>query len=176
MIPTRSAPRVGFIGKSGVGKTTGLKTCIYSWLDEVPNVRFLAWDHTVEWGEPHENLHVFRSHEWELEEVCEIALELGDCTVCADEIDSAVNVREGLKKGTAIHAVINYGRHHRVGLAWCARRANDVPRALTANTNHLFVFQTDEPTDLEWLKKKAGIAVAERASLLTPGDWFYQKC
>lgn len=173
----RNAPRVAWIGKSGVGKTTGLKTCVYSWLDEFGDVtRFLAWDHTIEWGESHENLHIYRSNEWELEEVCEIALELGDCTVVADEIDQAVNVHEGLKKGSAIHAIVNYGRHHRVGLIWAARRCPEVPRGLTANTGHLFVYRTDEPTDLEWLKKKAGSAVADRAAQLEPGDWFYHRC
>jgi ABC-type phosphonate transport system ATPase subunit len=174
---SRLAPRVGVIGKSGVGKTTLLKTIVLDWLREVPNVRFLAWDHTLEWETGlHPNLHVFRSEEFELSEVCEAALDFAPCTVVADELDAAANVFERLKKGMPLHTVTNYGRHRNVGLLWAVRRCMEIPRGITANTNHLFILQTDEPTDLDWLKKKAGQAVADRASELQPGDWFYKRC
>lgn len=150
-----------------------MKVIVYSWLDEVPNVRFLVWDHTLEWGEPHANLHVFPSSEYTLEEVCAIALELGDCVVVADEIDQETDSKAGLKRGTSIHTVINYGRHHNVALLWGCRRTADIPRALTANTNKLFVLLTHEPGDLDWLEAKTGDEhVVERAASQAQGDWF----
>lgn len=171
--PGRRAPRVGVIGSSGSGKTTLMKSIVYSWLDEVPNARFLVWDPTIEWGERHENLHVFPSHKFTLAEVCSIALELEDCTVVADEIDQECDSKAGLLRGDPIHTIVNYGRHHNVGLLWGARRAADVPRGLTANTGKLFVLLTSEPSDIEWLDKKTGRdGTASRAQDLEPGEWF----
>lgn len=174
---SRLAPRVGVIGKSGVGKTTLLKTIVLKWLSEVPNVRFLAWDHTLEWQKGmHPNLHVFRSSDFELSEVCEAALEFAPCTVVSDEIDAAASCFEKLKRGTPLHSVTNYGRHCDTGLLWAVRRCPEIPRGITANTNHLFILQTDEPCDLEWLQKKTDKETAEKARHLQPGDWFYRKC
>lgn len=160
---------------SGQGKTTLTKTIAIEWLLEVPNVKFLAWDHTIEWGFSHPNLHVFPSSEYALEEVCEIALELGDCNVIADEIDQEVSVHEGLVRDTPLHSIVNYGRHYNVGLLWCARRCPDVPRGLTANTNHWFVLHTDEPSDQKYIKGKLGPQAVKDSLALAPGHWFYRK-
>jgi hypothetical protein len=149
-----------------------MKAIIYAWLEEVPDFRALVWDHTIEWGEPHERLHVFSSIDYTLEEVCAIALELGDCTVVADEIDLETSSKAGLLRGTAIHSVFNYGRHHNVATLWGCRRCADIPRGLTANTNKLFVLLTHEPGDLDWLEDKTGDAeLVAHASSLEVGEW-----
>lgn len=160
------------IGSSGSGKTTLMKALVYSWLDEVPNVRFLVWDHTIEWGEKHPNLHVFPSVDFTLEDVCAVGLELGDCVVVADEIDLETSSKAGLQRGSAIHSVFNYGRHHNVATVWGCRRTLDIPRGLTANTNQLFVLLTHEPSDLDWLRlKTADEDLVRRAASLPQGEW-----
>lgn len=154
-----------------------MKTIVYDWLDATDDVRFLVWDHTIEWGERHANLEVFPSHEWSLEEVIEVALELGDCNVVGDEVDVECDSKQGLLRGSPIHTIANYGRHHNVGFLWGCRRANDIPRGLTANTNHLFLLQTDEPGDLDWIERRTrSKEVRNRAASLSPGDWFYVRC
>lgn len=161
------------IGSSGSGKTTLIKDIVYSWLDEVPNVRFVVWDYSMEWGEPHPNLHRLDAREVTLEDAAGIALELGDCTLVADELDAECDSSRRLQRGENVHAIVNYGRHANVGLLWGVRSCMDIPRGLTRNTNVLFVLLTHEPSDLDWLDKKTGRdGTAARAQQLQPGEWF----
>lgn len=170
----RRAPRVGFVGKSGSGKTTALQSCVRGWAKSHPgNITFLVWDHTGEWAREGPfslpEIIVFPSHSHTLEEVCALALETGACTVVADEIDHEVNSHSGLVRGTAIHSVVNYGRHHDVALIWAARRLYDVPRGVTANTGTFFLFSTTEPRDIALLSNLVGSGVAETVKRLPPG-------
>ena len=159
----RRAPVVGWIGRRGSGKTDSLRSCVWAWLREFPRqVRFLIWDHTDEWGfvEGNPDAFVFSSRTTTLEEVCQMAIELEDVTVVADEVDHEVDSHSGLIRGSALHTVVNYGRHHGVGMAWACRRLAMTPHGILAASSCLFLFNQHDPHDLRITRRHVGEALA----------------
>ena len=58
--------------------------------------------------------------------------------------------------------IINAGRHEGIRVWGIARRANKVPRDLTANASRIVIFGTNEPADLKYAKEYIGDAWAEK--------------
>lgn len=169
------APRVGFFGASRSGKTTLLKSCVYQWLDAYSDVRFIVYDHTLEWNEKHDRLFVFPSYGAEIDEVAEIALKMGDVTFVVDELDAHFSSQGGFPRGTPLHAIFNHGRHYNVGAMICARRTLRVPRDATANLSDCFALHCHEPNDIVYMRSILGTERANKLPSLSRGQFIYQK-
>jgi hypothetical protein len=94
--------------------------------------------------------------------VLDFCFELGEVTLVCEEVDkilcSAYFINDGLSK------LINYGRHRKVDLICCARRAGDVHMQLRAGVDEIITFNQKEPRDLKYLEER-GFNADEVASL-----------
>lgn len=87
-------------------------------------------------------------------------------TILVDEVDmycSPHSVPMGLDW------LCRYGRHAGVSMVCCSRRPAEMPRILTSQASHLYVFRTSEPTDVAHIRAATGGDV----SCLSLGDYEY---
>ncbi len=95
--------------------------------------------------------------------VCDAVFEIGNLILALEEIPhyaSASAMPEGLD------ALARMGRHRRVDLIYTGQRFAELPRRLTATTDHFVLFGQREPRDLQALAERVGREVAERVERL----------
>lgn len=61
--------------------------------------------------------------------------------------------------------ILRFGRHNRIGLMMTAQRPVDVNRDVTAQCNHLFIFQQHEPNDIKYFSGLIGKETDKLANL-----------
>ena len=94
---------------------------------------------------------------------CRAAWSVGDVLVVVDEIDgvtSAVSVPQEFAK------LVRYGRHRNIEIITAARRAHDIPRILTSQTDYFCSFNQSEPNDKQYISKAVSVEYAEAVSRL----------
>ncbi|MBI4360326.1 ATP-binding protein [Candidatus Micrarchaeota archaeon] len=89
-----------------------------------------------------------RSQE-EFEDVAALVYKAGGFFLFVDEADQVMPSR---KIGPRAKEFIDLGRHRNVGMFCVTRRIADLDKAPVAQVNHLFVFRTIMPQDLEYLR------------------------
>ena len=78
--------------------------------------------------------------------------ELGDVTIVAEEVDKVLCSPNWMDEN--LYNIINYGRHRRIDLFCCARRAGDVHRTLRAASDEIVTFNQKESRDLDYLEER----------------------
>jgi hypothetical protein len=155
-------------GRKGCGKSTLLRVLVRYHLETHPDVRFVVWDRTAEWVSQ-DRVEVLPANECEGEEAAEYALSRSPCTLVMDEVDLvAPNHLGGLKAGTAMHAIVHYGRHEQVAMLCAARRSANVHIDVRALADVIFFFRHIEPNDLGWIGDVCGVSWAEAVRRLPP--------
>ena len=74
---------------------------------------------------------------------------LHDCWIVIDETSmyaSPTSVPDEISR------LVRFGRHRRLSLVFIARRASEIPRDITANSDLLITFRQHEPRDIQYLK------------------------
>lgn len=163
------------LGKKGHGKTS-MTVALTD-----PLKRLIIFDYNQEYQKglivtsPHQLIHfaklnrngffrlIYRPAPWlevekHFEYFSEIAFALTDFTVVVEEVDlvsRAGSMPRGLKQ------LINYGRHRAINLMALSRRANMVPRDLTANADVIISFNQHEPRDIKYISDYAGEMAGE---------------
>jgi hypothetical protein len=94
-------------------------------------------------------------------EVGVLAYERGGLLLCIDEIgmlteQSKFKVDNPNGADPILEAIVHYGRHRKIDLICTAQRPTDVARDYTALCSEIRCFQTDEPLDLTYLRKRVG--------------------
>lgn len=153
------------VGRKGSGKTELAKYLTQN------EHRLIVWDflgqfecndicnHTakIEYAIKHSSFNIaVRLPEHYFPSICQWIKQIGNCTFLIDEIDMVSSPSEVPPE---LNYLIQYGRHcvgekdtgHGVDLIATARRAAEIPRAFTANSDDIFVYQTHEPRDLTYL-------------------------
>lgn len=80
-----------------------------------------------------------------------------------DEVDV---FGDSLHEDPALALVANYGRHFGISLIFAARRPRAVPRTLTSQADELWLYQTTEPVDIDYLRAFIGREAAARLPIL----------
>ena len=80
-------------------------------------------------------------------------------TVVIDEVDRYKESRE-------LKDMIHYSRHFDINIIVNTRRYADVPRLLTSQADHLYIFQTNEPRDLDYIRSFCGRHFADKTQNL----------
>lgn len=76
-----------------------------------------------------------------------ILWELHGGTLVLDEVDSIT-----YQKGSCFDQLIRYGRNRNVNIITGCRRPAELSRNITAGANKIYVFQTQEPRDIDYFK------------------------
>lgn len=95
--------------------------------------------------------------------VSDAVFEIGNVALALEEIPhycTASSMPEGLD------ALARMGRHRRVDLIYTGQRFAELPRRLTATTDHFVLFGQREPRDLDALAERVGRGVAEQVERL----------
>ena len=69
-------------------------------------------------------------------------------TLVLDEVDSI-----SYSKGSCFDQLIRYGRNKGINLITGCRRPAEISRNITAGANKIYIFQTQEPRDVEYFEK-----------------------
>lgn len=86
-----------------------------------------------------------------------VAIQLGRCISVVDELPDAL---EGGDPGSSFAWVTRMGRMRAIRFLYSFQRANEVPRMCTANASDWFLFQTNEPLDLNYIKQSISAEAA----------------
>ncbi len=154
-------------GRKRSGKSTLLRTLVNYHLDRHDDVRFVVWDRTVEWV-PRDRVTVLPANQFTGEQAARYALDNAPCTLVVDEIDLIAPSPAGLKAGSALHAIVHYGRHENVALLCAARRSANVHIDIRALADTIFFFRHTEPADLDWIDRLCGQEWAENVRSIPP--------
>lgn len=71
-------------------------------------------------------------------------------TLVLDEVDAVSTSKDA---APVFDQVIRYGRNRGVSLLTGCRRPAEIDRNITAGANRLYIFQTQEPRDIEYFRK-----------------------
>lgn len=91
--------------------------------------------------------------EAEIDEICELLFELGNVTFLVEEIDCYCTA---YKIPPAFAHIIQRGRHKNITLIGVTQRPFGVHRLLTSQAKEIYVFNTNEPRDREYLRTLLG--------------------
>lgn len=89
----------------------------------------------------------------ELEWSAYLAIALGNCVYVADELPDAL---EDGEPGESFKWVIRMGRKRNIRFICTFQRPAEIPRMVTAQASDMYFFQTNEPNDLEYVRKSCG--------------------
>lgn len=106
----------------------------------------------------------------EIEKIAELVYMLGDVTFVVEEIDcycTAYQISE------AFAHVIQRGRHKNITLIGITQRPYGIHRLLTSQAKEIYIFNTNEPRDREYLKSLLGQEIEQKLDSLK--QWEYVK-
>ncbi len=150
-------------GKKGSGKTNlmfnqmaraGGKIVYFSPVQDVPFDFNAVWEIESIPGymakqKPGQILHIKNVHLDAFDLVCCQAVIHKQFSIFIDEADHYI-------KSSELSDLIDYGRHSANNVYGNTRRYTDIPRKLTANSDIINIFRTNEPRDLQYLREFCG--------------------
>lgn len=80
--------------------------------------------------------------------ICDAAWVKGNCTLVIDEVDMI-----SYSGCRGFDYVVRYGRNRGIHLLLASRRPAEISRNITAGANAIYIFQTQEPRDIEYYSK-----------------------
>jgi len=99
----------------------------------------------------------------EIERIAELVYACGNVTFFVEEIDcycSAYSISD------AFAAIVQRGRHKNIQLVGVTQRPFGIHRLLTSQAKEIYVFNTNEPRDRDYLKSLLGVGVEEKLDKL----------
>lgn len=171
---------VGIVGRKGSGKSTALRKLVSS----AP--RLILWDplgehkfcpnrlktieqlkQFFEWTRGRESFAARFIAESDLAEAfngfAEVVYRRG-WLVCGVEEVPMISQPNWLPPG--FDKLCRLGRHRAISIVWTAQRMSEVARRLTSATDRFFLFRHTEPVDIDAIRKRCGIEVADKVSRL----------
>jgi len=99
----------------------------------------------------------------EFDWIAELIYELGDVTLLVEEIDAFASPYQVSREFAQL---LQRGRHKNIELIGVTQRPFGIPRLLTSQAKQIYVFNTNEPRDLEYLRSLLGTAAEEKIKTL----------
>lgn len=91
--------------------------------------------------------------EVEIDDICDLIYSLGDVTLLVEEIDcycSAFKISHNFAQ------IVQRGRHRNITLIGVTQRPYGIHRLLTSQAKEIYIFNTNEPRDREYLRTLLG--------------------
>jgi len=99
----------------------------------------------------------------EIDDIAELVFLLGNMTFLVEEVDCYCT---SYQISDAFAHIIQRGRHKDITLIGVTQRPYGIHRLLTSQAKELYVFSTNEPRDIDYLKTLLGAEVEEKLKSL----------
>lgn len=99
----------------------------------------------------------------EIGRICELVYELGNLTFLVEEIDCYCSA---FKISDEFAAIVQRGRHKNIALIGITQRPYGIHRLLTSQAKEIYVFNTNEPRDREYLRTLLGQEIEPKLDAL----------
>lgn len=106
----------------------------------------------------------------EIDRVCDLVYDLGNCCFVVEEIDCYCSSNQISDKFAAI---IQRGRHKNITLIGVTQRPYGINRLLTAMAKEVYVFNTNEPRDREYLRTLLGQEIEPKLDALKQYEYVH---
>ena len=108
--------------------------------------------------------------EQEIDEIAELVFALGDMTFLVEEVDcycTSYNISD------AFAHIIQRGRHKNITLIGVTQRPFGIHRLLTSQAKEIYVFGTNEPRDIDYLKILLGNEIEKKLKQLKQFEYVH---
>ena len=166
-------------GKRGSGKSylanklieNTKQLLIYDTLCEYTNGVVFDTEHREDflrfWGEryrrPYRLIYQPLNPDQEIEEIAELVFAIGNITFLVEEIDCYCS---SFQIDPSFAHIVQRGRHKNITLIGVTQRPYGINRLLTSQAKEIFIFNTNEPRDREYLKNLLGQDVESKLDQL----------
>lgn len=106
----------------------------------------------------------------EVEQIGELVYSLGDCSFLCEEIDCVCSTN---KISDNFAAIIQRGRHKNITLIGITQRPFGINRLLTSQAKEIYVFNSNEPRDREYLRILLGQDIDSKLDSLKQFEYVY---
>lgn len=106
----------------------------------------------------------------EVEWICNLVFCLGDCCFLVEEIDcycTAYQISDNFA------AIIQRGRHKNITLIGITQRPYGIHRLLTSQAKEIYIFNTNEPRDREYLRTLLGKEIEPKLDALNQFEYVH---
>ncbi len=101
--------------------------------------------------------------ESEIDEICDLIFVLGNVTFLVEEIDCYCSA---YKISPTFAQIIQRGRHKNITLIGITQRPYGIHRLLTSQAKEIYIFNTNEPRDREYLRTLLGQEIEPKLDAL----------
>jgi len=108
----------------------------------------------------------------EIEQICELVYMLGNCCFLVEEIEcycSAYQISDNFAK------IVQLGRHKNITLIGISQRPYGIHRLLTSQAKEIYIFNTNEPRDREYLRTLLGQEIEPKLDALKQYEYVHWK-
>jgi len=106
----------------------------------------------------------------EIEKIGELVYNLGQCCFLIEEVDCYCS-SQSISDNFA--AIIQRGRHKHIRLIGITQRPYGIHRLLTSQAKEIFIFNTNEPRDREFLRILLGQEIDSKLDTLKPFEYVH---
>jgi len=106
----------------------------------------------------------------EIDKICELVYILGNCCFLVEEIDCYCSSH---RISDQFAAIIQRGRHKNITLIGVTQRPYGVNLLLTSQAKEIYVFNTNEPRDREYLRTLLGQEIEPKLDLLMEYEYVH---
>ena len=99
----------------------------------------------------------------EIEQICNLVYALGNCCFLVEEIDCYCTSNQ---ISDSFAAIVQRGRHKNITLIGITQRPYGINRLLTAMAKEVYIFNTNEPRDREYLRILLGQEIEPKLDAL----------
>lgn len=110
------------------------------------------------------------SPQMEIGRICELVYCLGNCCFLVEEIDCYCTAYQ---ISDSFAAVIQRGRHKNITLIGITQRPYGINRLLTSQAKEIYVFNTNEPRDREYLRTLLGQEIEPKLDALKQYEYVH---
>ena len=106
----------------------------------------------------------------EIEQICELVYALGNCCFLVEEIEcycSAYQISDTFAK------IVQLGRHKDITLIGISQRPYGINRLLTSQAKEIYIFNTNEPRDREYLRTLLGQEIEPKLDALKQYEYVH---
>lgn len=99
----------------------------------------------------------------EIDRICELIFTLGNCCFLVEEIECYCTAYQ---ISDSFAAIVQRGRHKNIELIGISQRPYGIHRLLTSMAKEIYVFNTNEPRDREYLRALLGAEIEPKLDAL----------
>ena len=106
----------------------------------------------------------------EIEQICDLVYALGNCCFLVEEIDCYCTAYQ---ISDTFAAIVQRGRHKNITLIGITQRPYGIHRLLTSQAKEIYIFNTNEPRDREYLRTLLGQEIEAKLDALKQYEYVH---